>query len=920
MCRKSIYLILFVLVVVTTSGQAEVTPVTSVVITRVENPGGAPNFWLESITVGSYTVTVDELVTGVSEGAATAQPAPYNDIRVADNFDLNLFAGRDNEVPPTHQIKELGGKSVWTDTNRDNPDFFLFETGGNQDFSIEAILPGGVIGQSVNVPQSTFGDTGLVITTSGPHNGQTIEGVAFAITDLLDQNGDNLTNNSEIEGIQISSPGYDPSGFYASVGGPVVAASGPDPADGVLYADTWVNLSWAPGDFAVSHDVYFSDNFNDVNDGAESAFLGNQAGTFFVAGFPGFPYPEGLVPGTTYYWRIDEVNDTEPNSPWKGDVWSFIVPPRIAYNPDPADGAEFVGTDVSLSWTGGFGAKLHHVYFGDNFDDVNNAAVGIPSATNTYTPGTLEVGKTYFWRIDEFDGVATYKGDVWSFSTLPVFPITDPNFIGWWKLDEDYGTIAIDWSGYGNHGTLANGPQWVEGYDGSALLFDGEDDSVEISNFVPPVQGTISFWINPASVGPRGRIFGGADEFEAYVEDNILASQLFAAGSAPNYLTSNATILTDTWTHVALTYDGISHLLQIYLNGSLDGENSTADDIWNGGAFAFAHRAGRDQEYYHGLLDDFRIYNIVLTQEEIKKTMRGDPLLAWDPKPSNGSTPYIKDAAPLNWSPGDNASQHDVYFGTDRDAVTNADETDTTGIYRGRRAATSYNPPEGIEWGGGPYYWRIDEYNTDGTINTGRIWSFTIADFIVIDDFEDYDVGNNEIWWVWIDGLGYPVHPTKPPHPGNGTGSMVGDETSGSYMEETIVHGGGKSMPVFYDNNQQGKLRYSEVEKTLSSRRDWTEQGVGVLSLWFYGVASNAAEPLYVALNGNAVVTHDNPDAAQIEAWTEWTIELQLFADQGVNLANVNTIAIGLGNKKNPFAGGSGTMYFDDIRLYRPTP
>jgi len=148
---------------------------------------------------------------------------------------------------------------------------------------------------------------------------------------------------------------------------------------------------------------------------------------------------------------------------------------------------------------------------------------------------------------------------------------------------------------------------------------------------------------------------------------------------------------------------------------------------------------------------------------------------------------------------------------------------------------------------------------------------------------------------------------------------MVGDETTLSYMEETIVHGGGQSMPIFYDNNQQGKLKYSEVEMTLSSRRDWTVEGVGVLSIWFYGVASNAAEPMYVALNGNAVVTHDNPNAAQIEAWTEWTIDLQAFADQGVNLANVNTIAIGLGNKKNPAAGGSGTMYFDDIRLYRPT-
>jgi len=57
--------------------------------------------------------------------------------------------------------------------------------------------------------------------------------------------------------------------------------------------------------------------------------------------------------------------------------------------------------------------------------------------------------------------------------------------------------------------------------------------------------------------------------------------------------------------------------------------------------------------------------------------------------------------------------------------------------------------------------------------------------------------------------------------------------------------------------------------------------------------------------------------STQIDKWTEWTIDLQAF---GVNLANVNTIALGLGDKNNPQAGGSGTMYFDDIRLYPPPP
>ncbi len=151
--------------------------------------------------------------------------------------------------------------------------------------------------------------------------------------------------------------------------------------------------------------------------------------------------------------------------------------------------------------------------------------------------------------------------------------------------------------------------------------------------------------------------------------------------------------------------------------------------------------------------------------------------------------------------------------------------------------------------------------------------------------------------------------------------ALVGTKTTGSYMEETIVHGGGKSMPVFYDNNQQGKLKYSEVEMTLTYPRDWTENGVETLTIWFRGETANAAETLYVALNGSAVVYHDNPDAAKIHIWTEWRIDLQVFADQGVDLTNVNTIALGLGNKNPDVSGqvgGSGTMYFDDIRLYRP--
>jgi len=474
------------------------------------------------------------------------------------------------------------------------------------------------------------------------------------------------------------------------------ATFNPDPSDGVMLEDTWTNLSWSPGDFAVSHDVYLGDNFDDVNDGAEGTFQGNQSTTSLLVGFPGFPFPDGLVPGTTYYWRIDEVNDTEPNSPWKGNVWSFMIPPKTAYEPDPADGAESIETDVELSWTAGFGSKLHTVYFGENFDDVNNDTDGIPQGITTFTPGPLKLAKTYYWRVDEFDAIDTYKGDVWSFTT----------------------------------------------------------------------QGAVG-----------------------------------------------------------------------------------------------------------------------------------------NPNPSNGAVD-VEQTSVLTWTPGVYAASHQVYFGTDKDAVRNADTSSPEYKGTGNLGFESYEPGK-LQWYS-TYYWRIDEVNNVNPDSpwTGSLWNFTTADFIVIEDFEDYnDYPPDEIFNTWVDGYGTTTN-----------GALIAHDDP-PFAETTVVHGGGQSMAYRYDNN----LKYSEATLTLT-QRNWTEEDVGILSLWFRGDASNAAERMYVALNGSAVVYHDNPNAAQIAIWTEWTIDLQEFAAQGVNLANVNTFAIGFGDKNNLQAGGSGMVFFDDIRLYRPAP
>jgi hypothetical protein len=193
----------------------------------------------------------------------------------------------------------------------------------------------------------------------------------------------------------------------------------PWPPDGAMYTETWICCSWAPGQYASTHDVYFGENFDDVNDGTGETFMGNQSILYWVTGFPDYAGSPGLIPGTTYYWRIDEVNGLHPDSPWKGNVWSFWIPPYTAYDPVPPNGAELIDPNIALSWTTGFYAKLHMLYFGENSAEVEAGTGGTFKgylSETSYIPGPLEFDKTYYWRVDEFDG-ATHKGEIWSFTT-----------------------------------------------------------------------------------------------------------------------------------------------------------------------------------------------------------------------------------------------------------------------------------------------------------------------------------------------------------------------------------------------------------------------------------------------------------------------------------------------------------------------
>jgi hypothetical protein len=830
-------------------------------------------------------------------------------------------------------------------------------------------------------------------------------------------------------------------------------ASKPNPADGSLRADTWASLSWRAGDFAVSHDVYFGENFDDVDNGTGDTFRGNQTGVYFVVGFTGYPYPDGLVNGTTYYWRIDEVNEADPNSPWKGPVWSFTVPPKKAYAPVPADNAAFIdAAAVTLSWTAGFGAKLHYVYFGEDYDTVANGAGAPLQALTTYNPGPLELEKTYYWRVDESDGTNMYTGDVWSFKTAK----------------EGGGVKA----------------QYYNGMNFENLILTRIDPQINFN------------WGDPGS--PDASI--AVDQFSARWTGEVEAA-----------FTETYTFYTNSDDGVRLWIDGQQLVNNWTVHASTEDRGTI--DLVAGTTYSLI------MEYYEnggGAVAELRWSSPSTPKQLIPQAALSPPVRASAPSPSSGAT-GTKMTPILSWGAGDYAVSHEVYFGTDADAVRNADKTSPE--YKGSKALgdESYDPGK-LGWFT-TYYWRVDEVNAVNADSpwVGNLWSFTTGDFILIDDFEDYNSGENQIWYSWKDGLGYGALGMDPYYPGNGTGAAVGDETTNSYTEETIVHNGHQSMPLSYDNNKLNYAKYSETEKTLTDTRDWTEEGVAELSLWFrgypastgsfveapagtftmtasgtdiwlvnnveadefhyaykmlagagsitakvvsvdntngwakagvmireslnpdsahafacvtpdYGVAmqyrpstggtsvnnnqtgvaapywikldrsisgiftvshsangtswqpvagaaaqtipmganvyiglavtahdptltcqavfsnvtftgnvtgqwadqdigiiSNDPEPLYVAVSNStgdpAIVIHTDPAAAQIDTWTEWVIQLSDLADQGINLADVDRLAIGLGTRGNTAVpGGSGKIFIDDIRLYRPAP
>jgi len=290
------------------------------------------------------------------------------------------------------------------------------------------------------------------------------------------------------------------------------------------------------------------------------------------------------------------------------------------------------------------------------------------------------------------------------------------------------------------------------------------------------------------------------------------------------------------------------------------------------------------------------------------------------PQPADAATETPIELT-LIWTAGTSAASHHLYFGTDWAKVNDADMDSDPEVMFVELDEASFDPNE-LEFNT-RYYWRIDEVNEANPDSPwkGPAWSFTTGDFIVVEDFEDYNAAENRIWYSWHDGLGYGTPDTLPYYAGNGTGSSVGDDTTPSFCEETIVHTGGQSMPIYFNNT--GAALISEVEHVWDEPQVWSETAFGsnTLKLYVQGFPLNKAGELYLILEDSAGVSArvTNADSAifTAEEWTEWEISLNDLASEGVNLTAVKKLVIGIANIAGQPAA-NGKLYIDDIRRHPP--
>ncbi len=531
-------------------------------------------------------------------------------------------------------------------------------------------------------------------------------------------------------------------------------------------------------------------------------------------------------------------------------------------NPSPADASTDVFRESSLGWTAGKDAVSHDVYLGTGAADVESASKTNPkgvlaaadqSASTYDPPGRLELGRTYYWRVDEVNSTSPgnpTKGNVWSFSV-------EPN------------TYAI------------------------GKITASASDSV-------------------AGCGPENTINGSgldADDLHSAIKETMWLGKEASTSSWIRYDFDRAYKLDQMW---VWNFNYMESMLgfglqDVTIDYSPDGNSWTKL-----GDFRFNDAPGEDG-YAHNTVIDFAgvaakgvKITVVSTWGPLGQYGLSEvrffyvPAHATYPSPASGTVDVMPQTT-LSWRPGREAASHKLFLGTDANALSGAAPIDTG-------AQSSYSPSD-LNLGA-TYYWKVDEVNAAETPATweGSVWNFSVAGYLVVDDMESYnDKEGTCVFNAWIDGYGTST---------NGAIVGLDAAANGTFGSTTIYYAGRQSMPLAYGRdgitNSEATRTFEAPQdwtrhgvKTLRLHFYGQATNVTPVPLWVRLTDQNGktAQATFGTGTGEDVAALADP------AWTTWNVPLNSFG--GITLSKVKSMAIGLGA-----GAGSGTLYIDDIRLY----
>jgi hypothetical protein len=556
--------------------------------------------------------------------------------------------------------------------------------------------------------------------------------------------------------------------------------------------------------------------------------------------------PVKLFAGEKYYIRAcwkeggggdhGQVAYQGPGVPTRTIIPGNRLEPFIQYwahSPDPYDGEASVPQTYTLRWGPGEHAAKHDVYIGTDKAAVEAANTSTPSIykgrfdPNEYGPFVFDKAKFYYWRIDEVNSLGPepyyWKGDVWTFRTVGAAGGLLGMYHHWWPAgagepppqEPYFRTLVMSRVDPSVNFDWGNGsPDPNVDIDGFTVRWVGHLEVVEDANYTLSTQ-----------TDDGARLFIDGEELTLLRDSDGLAGAWRQQGM--------------TWYRAEIYLDSDLHDIEMHMYENAGGAGARL--AWSSPSFG---------------------------REIIPPMWLWQPMFASTPNPPDGS--IVENRRPaLEFLPGMQAVNHWVYF-SDRYSDVN-DRAPSALKYTGTDPCYPYPAMAAPLQLNKTYYWCVDEYAGLDSWKARKVWSFTMAECISIDNMEDYN-DRSEMRGVWTDGYADVVWGGSEPVywliKGGSSGSNLNASTEvGAYNNGgTAPYLGKQGMAFTFDNDgfthppipgQEHRIYdaplFSEIEantvENLGVGSDWAGEDVKSLSMLFQGHPADDGDVKFVLEN-----------------------------------------------------------------------